>query len=94
MASELVRAHLRIRGRVQGVYFRGSMCSEARRFGVQGWVRNCFDGSVEAVAEGSRAAVDRLIVWAHEGPPGALVTDVDVGWEPVSGEFRDFSTRR
>ena len=94
MAFELVRAHLRIRGRVQGVFFRGSMCGEARRFGLRGWVRNCLDGSVEAVAEGSRAAVDRLIVWAHQGPPGALVTDVEVGWEPGSGEFPDFSTRR
>jgi len=94
MALELVRAHLRVRGRVQGVFFRGSMCGEARRFGVRGWVRNCLDGSVEAVAEGPRAAVDRLIVWAHQGPPGALVTDVEVGWEPGSGEFLDFSTRR
>jgi len=94
MNPETVRAHVRIHGRVQGVFFRYSMCGEARRFGVCGWVRNCPDGSVEAVAEGSRPAVDKLILWAHQGPQGALVTDVEVGWEPASGEFTDFATRR
>ena len=94
MASATVRAHLRVHGRVQGVFFRGSMCDEARRFGVCGWVRNCADGTVEAVAEGTRAAVDRLVVWAHAGPPGALVTDVEVRWESGRGEFADFATRR
>jgi acylphosphatase len=94
MTPQTVRAVLRIHGRVQGVFFRASMCDEARRFGVRGCVRNCADGSVEAVAEGARAAVDRLIVWAHQGPPGALVTDVEVRWEPGRGEFTDFTTRR
>ena len=94
MTSETVRAHLRIHGRVQGVFFRYSMCEEARRYGVCGCVRNCRDGSVEAVAEGTRTAVDKLIVWAHQGPPGALVTDVEVAWEPTSGEFTDFAARR
>jgi acylphosphatase len=94
MASQPVRAHVRIHGRVQGVFFRGSMCGEARRFGVHGWVRNCPDGSVEAVAEGTRTAVDRLILWAHEGPPGALVTHVEVEWQAHRNEFVDFATRR
>jgi acylphosphatase len=92
--SETVRAYLLVRGRVQGVFFRGSMCDEARRFGVRGWVRNQPDGSVDAVAEGSRAAVDRLIIWAHTGPPGALVTNVEVRWEPARGELTEFSIRR
>ena len=60
MASQSVRAHLRIQGRVQGVFFRGAMCVEARRFGVRGWVRNCPDGSVEAVAEGRAVAIEKL----------------------------------
>ncbi len=94
MESATVRVHLRVHGRVQGVYFRGSMCQEARRFGVGGWVRNCVDGTVEAVAEGSREAVGRLIVWAHQGPPGALVVDVEVKWESERGEFSDFTLRR
>jgi len=94
MALETVRARLRIHGRVQGVFFRASACDEARRAGVVGWVRNCRDGTVEAVAEGARPAVERLITWAHQGPAGALVTDVEIDWQPPSGEFTDFSIRR
>ena len=94
MAPDTVRARFRVHGRVQGVFFRGSMCDEARRSGVQGWVRNCRDGTVEAVAEGPRPAVDRLIAWAHQGPPGALVTDVEIEWQPPSGELTDFGVRR
>ncbi len=93
-AAAPVQAHLRIHGRVQGVFFRGTMCDEARRLGVRGWVRNCADGTVEAVAQGSQAAVDRLIVWAHGGPPGALVTDVEVAWERALETFPDFGVRR
>jgi acylphosphatase len=94
MASDVVRARVRAHGRVQGVFFRGSMCDEARRLGIKGWVRNCPDGTVEAIAEGTRAAVDRLIVWAHQGPPGALVTNVEVTWERVGGELSDFRVIR
>jgi acylphosphatase len=97
MASDpdtAARARLRIHGRVQGVFFRGSMCDEARRAGVGGWVRNCRDGTVEAVVEGPRPAVERLIAWAHLGPAGALVTDVEIEWQPPSGEFVDFGIRR
>jgi acylphosphatase len=93
-AGAPVQARLRIHGRVQGVFFRGTMCEEAQRLGVRGWVRNCADGTVEAVIQGSRAAVDRLVVWAHGGPPGALVTHVEVSWEAVSEGWSDFGVRR
>ena len=61
--------HLLIHGRVQGVWFRESMRSEAERLGVAGWVRNAPDGSVEAVVQGPAEAVDALIEWARNGPP-------------------------
>ena len=57
-----VRAHLIVRGRVQGVWFRGSMQEEAERLGVAGWVRNRPDGTVEAEIEGERDAVDALVL--------------------------------
>ena len=81
-----VRAHLVIRGRVQGVWYRGSMQEEARRLRVSGWVRNRPDGNVEAEVEGEQPAVDALVAWANQGPPGARVTDVDVEWVAPRGE--------
>jgi acylphosphatase len=68
--------HLRIFGRVHGVFFRGSMCDAAASLGARGW-RNRGDGSVEAVITGERAAVDALRAWARSGPPGAWVERVD-----------------
>jgi acylphosphatase len=87
----IVTCHLRIRGRVQGVGFRHFMMREARRRGVCGWVRNRIDGSVEAVVQGSREAVDALIGWARRGPPSASVTDVEVS--EASGAFEEFEQR-
>ncbi len=87
---EMVRAHLRIYGLVQGVFFRSSMRAMAYKLGVTGWVRNRPDGSVEAVVEGPRDAVEELIKWAHRGPPAAVVERVEVEWEPYKGEFKDF----
>ena len=84
-----LRAHLAVRGLVQGVWFRGSMQSEARRLGVGGWVRNRADGTVEAEVEGERAAVEAIIAWARHGPRGARVEDVSVEWMEARGE-RDF----
>ena len=91
--EDKVRAHMVIRGRVQGVFFRATTCDEAARLGVTGWARNCRDGSVECVVEGDKAQVDRLISWCHHGPPGARVTDVDVRWEEYTGEFGSFSIK-
>ena len=72
---------LRIRGRVQGVYFRGSAQEEAERLGIAGFARNDPDGSVAAFAQGEDAAVDDFIAWCRRGPSGARVTSVDVSEE-------------
>jgi acylphosphatase len=89
-----VRAHLVVQGRVQGVWFRGSMQDEAERLGVAGWVRNRPDGTVEAEVEGERAAVDALIAWAREGPPGARVSGVSIDWVAARGERGRFVVTR
>lgn len=83
--------HLSILGRVQGVFYRDSMRREAQRLGVGGWVRNCDDGSVEAVVQGSPAAVEAIVRWARRGPPNAEVTEVDIA--PAQGVFNAFEVR-
>ncbi|HLK10958.1 MAG TPA: acylphosphatase [Candidatus Binatia bacterium] len=83
-----VRTHLLVRGRVQGVWFRGAMAEEARRLGVGGWVRNLADGGVEAEIEGAPAAVDAIVAWARRGPPAARVTSVEAQPVPARGERR------
>jgi acylphosphatase len=88
-----VRAHVYVSGRVQGVFFRSETQDEALRHNVTGWVRNLPDGRVEAVFEGEKEAVEKLIEFCKRGPPGARVTKVEVAWEPYTGEFKDFKIR-
>lgn len=68
--------HLQIHGRVQGVGFRHAMCRQAEVLGLEGWVRNCADGSVEAVVVGPPEQVDLLHAWSRRGPAGATVLAV------------------
>lgn len=88
-----MRVRVRIRGRVQGVWFRGATQEQARRHGVDGWVRNCDDGAVEAVFEGAAQAVAALLAFARRGPPAARVESVEELPETPSGE-RGFDVRR
>lgn len=87
----MVRAHIFVRGRVQGVFFRYNIRKVARKYGVRGFVRNLPDGqTVEAVLEGPEEEVKRVIEWARVGPPGARVDEVEVKWEEYKGEYEDF----
>jgi len=70
--------HVRISGRVQGVWFRDSTRQEAEKLGVFGWVKNTIDGCVEAVFQGEDARVLDLIDWCHKGSPLSIVEQVDV----------------
>jgi acylphosphatase len=88
-----VRAHIIISGRVQGVFFRYTMEQVASASHVTGWSKNCAGGKVEAVLEGSKENVEKVVEWSHQGPPGATVKDVEVDWEEYTGEFKDFSIK-
>ena len=89
--TERVTRRLAITGLVQGVWYRESMRLEAERLGVTGWVRNRADGSVEAVVQGTPAAVEAMTRWAKRGPEQARVERVDVA--PADGEFASFQKR-
>jgi acylphosphatase len=81
----VIRYRLLISGRVQGVFFRASCRRMAQQHGVNGWVRNLPDGSVEAVFEGPAEDVGRLVEWSRRGPRSAVVEDVRVQSEPPEG---------
>jgi acylphosphatase len=85
------RVHIHIYGRVQGVFFRSSTKDRAQTLGIRGWVKNCSDGSVEAVFEGEKDAIEKMIKWCAKGPPGAFVENVDVQWKNHLGEFDRFT---
>jgi acylphosphatase len=93
MGVKKVRAHVLIKGRVQGVFFRAETRSQAYSLGITGWVRNRWDGNVEAVFEGEDQKVQKMIGWCYKGPPFAVVEDVEVKWEEYKGEFTSFSVR-
>jgi acylphosphatase len=78
---------VQISGRVQGVFFRDTCRRMAERHGVNGWVRNLPDGTVEAVFEGPAEEVGRLVEWSRRGPRSAVVEDVRVQAEQPEGIY-------
>jgi acylphosphatase len=88
--SDLVRVHLRIVGKVQGVYFRNNMKLIAAENNVKGWVRNLREGSVEAILEGKKSDVHKVIKWSHSGPTNAVVAKVTLKEELYNGDFSSF----
>ena len=93
--NERVRAHIWVKGRVQGVGFRAFVEYSARQIReLTGWVRNVGYDTVEAIAEGERDHVDRLVEAMKQGPRGSRVDESKVEWETPTGEFREFGVRR
>ena len=87
------RVHLLIRGRVQGVFYRAFTRDIAGHLGIKGWVRNLYDGSVEALFEGSKEDIEQAIKHCQMGPPGARVEDIGVTWEDYRGDLQGFQIR-
>ncbi len=82
---ELIRAHVFISGKVQGVGYRFYTSQTAVSLGINGWVKNLPDGRVEAVFEGREEAVEKIINWCYTGPRSAIVQDVLVRYEQTKG---------
>lgn len=87
------RVKVVITGRVQGVGFRASCQRQAVALGLTGWVRNRWDGAVEALFEGPAEAVNAMLAWCHQGPPAAYVTGVEVTAAPDAPPERWFRVR-
>jgi acylphosphatase len=79
-----------VHGRVQGVGFRQYTSERATSLGLNGFVRNQWDRTVEVVAEGPEKDINEFLVWLHTGPPFARVTQVDVHWQAPTGEITGF----
>lgn len=90
MDQKNIRAQVFISGRVQGVSFRWHTQRKAQQLGLTGWVRNLWDGRVEAVFEGPEKLVRQAVAWCRHGDPPARVDNIDVTYQDASNEFRHF----
>ncbi len=92
--AEKIRTHVFVSGRVQGVFFRSGTRKKARELGLKGWVRNLDDGRVEAVLEGGKEAMERMMEWLKHGPPLARVDTFEKEIKPFRDEFQGFQIGR
>lgn len=88
--QQKARAHIFVSGEVQGVYYRAFTQKIAVSLKLKGWVRNLYDGRVEAVFEGNKEDIEQAITGCNSGPPGARVDDIEVQWEGCHEGLKDF----
>jgi acylphosphatase len=91
--KDIEQVHVIVRGKVQGVSFRMETQRTAQNLNITGWARNCPDGSVEAIFEGQKNDLDRMIRWCHQGPPGSSVDQVETDWLDTVSGFSGFDIR-
>jgi acylphosphatase len=91
--GELACAHIRVRGRVQGVGFRSYIQQVGTQMGLKGWVRNVGYDGVEIMVEGEQLKVDKFIELAKAGPRASRVDETSVEWEMYSGNFKGFNVK-
>lgn len=92
-AEEKLRAHLFVSGKVQAVFYRETTKKKAEKLGVSGWVKNLRDSRVEAIFEGNKLSVEKMVNWARKGPFWAKVEALDVVWEDYTGQFSSFEIK-
>lgn len=90
----IAQAHVFVKGRVQGIFFRAFVRQQAQALGLSGWVRNLPDGRVEAVLVGEKEKIKRVIKKCRQGPPLARVSEVEVAWSEPKEFFSGFEIRR
>lgn len=92
--NEIVRVHIRVKGRVQGVGFRAHVEYAALQIGVLGWVRNVGRDTVEAVAEGTREQVEQFVESMKRGPSLSRVDEAEVNYGEPLGQLTGFTVKR
>lgn len=91
--NKLFRARVFISGTVQGVSLRWWIQREAAKYDIKGWVKNLPDGRVEALLEGEKENIERIIVWMKRGADFAKIDKIEVQWEEYEGEFEEFEIK-
>jgi acylphosphatase len=91
--AEMASVQAFIHGRVQGVFFRASVESQAEGLKLTGYVRNLPGDIVEVVAEGEKPQLEKLIAYLRVGPPAAKVEDIQITWPEYKGEYTRFTIR-
>ncbi|MBL8077086.1 MAG: acylphosphatase [Anaerolineales bacterium] len=95
MDNEIIRVHIHVKGRVQGVGFRAHVEYHADQIGgINGWVRNVGYDTVECIAEGERSRIEKFIEFVKQGPRASRVDECKVEYENVTGEFTGFGVKR
>ena len=92
--KEIVGVHVVVHGKVQGVGYRAFTESKANKIGLQGWVRNRHDGTVEVEAEGPKVELEAFLKVLGEGPLLAHVTQILVDWKAANRQTQGFTIRR
>jgi acylphosphatase len=87
-----MQARIFISGMVQGIGFRWFVKWNARKLKLTGWVKNTSDGGVEALAQGEKEAIEKLVKFCEKGPFLSDVKSVQVEWEKEGESFKDFKT--
>jgi len=91
--KEKMRVHIFVSGRVQGIFFRENTKKKAEKLAISGWVKNLRDGRLEAIFEGDRENIEKMVNWAKKGPIWAKIDDFSLVWEDYLGQFKDFEIR-
>jgi len=87
------RSHIFVSGKVQGVFLRQNNRKKAAEFRLSGFVRNLQNGKVEAVFEGKKEKIEKIIQWIKKGPETAQIENIEIDWKNYQGEFKNFEIR-
>jgi len=87
---ETMKLFLKLCGRVQGVFLRSMIREKTQELNLNGWVKNCYDGTVELEAEGERKDLEKLILWLRRNPGYSRIDKIDIDWQVEEKGYKGF----